>query len=50
MPQAAATAHLLGTSTRMHGRRYGHLTWEWGAGIRSYVHPLLFAAPLQVSA
>ncbi len=28
--------------------RYGHLTWEWGAGIRSYLHPLLFAAPLQV--
>lgn len=27
---------------------YGHLTWEWGAGIRSYMHPLLFAAPLRV--
>jgi phosphatidylinositol glycan class B len=25
--------------------RYGHLTWEWAAGIRSYVHPLLFALP-----
>lgn len=27
-------------------RRYGHLTWEWAAGLRSYAHPLLFAAPL----
>lgn len=27
----------------MHCRRYGHLTWEWAAGLRSYVHPLLFA-------
>ncbi|KPA80014.1 putative mitochondrial GPI anchor biosynthesis protein [Leptomonas pyrrhocoris] len=24
----------------------GHLTWEWEEGIRSYVFPLLFAAPL----
>ena len=24
---------------------YGHLTWEWAAGLRSYAHPLLFAAP-----
>ena len=24
--------------------RYGHLTWEWAAGLRSYVHPALFAA------
>ncbi len=23
--------------------RYGHLTWEWAAGLRSYAHPLLFA-------
>ncbi|XP_008467108.2 mannosyltransferase APTG1 isoform X1 [Cucumis melo] len=23
--------------------RYGHLTWEWKRGIRSYLHPLLFA-------
>lgn len=23
--------------------RYGHLTWEWKKGIRSYLHPLLFA-------
>ncbi|KAJ0984723.1 hypothetical protein J5N97_003079 [Dioscorea zingiberensis] len=22
---------------------YGHLTWEWKKGIRSYLHPLLFA-------
>ncbi|CAB4292832.1 unnamed protein product [Prunus armeniaca] len=22
---------------------YGHLTWEWEKGIRSYLHPLLFA-------
>lgn len=28
---------------------YGHLTWEWAAGIRSYVHPLLFAALYRVS-
>ena len=24
-------------------RRYGHLTWEWAAGIRSYLHPSLYA-------
>lgn len=23
---------------------YGHLTWEWKRGLRSYLHPLLFAA------
>ncbi|KAI5414857.1 hypothetical protein KIW84_040350, partial [Lathyrus oleraceus] len=23
-------------------RRYGHLTWEWKQGIRSYFHPLIF--------
>ncbi|KAG6421217.1 hypothetical protein SASPL_117767 [Salvia splendens] len=23
---------------------YGHLTWEWEKGIRSYLHPLIFAA------
>lgn len=23
--------------------RYGHLTWEWKKGIRSYLHPMLFA-------
>ncbi|KAK3221606.1 hypothetical protein Dsin_008631, partial [Dipteronia sinensis] len=22
---------------------YGHLTWEWKEGIRSYLHPMLFA-------
>ncbi|XP_076958345.1 mannosyltransferase APTG1-like [Bidens hawaiensis] len=22
---------------------YGHLTWEWSKGIRSYLHPMLFA-------
>lgn len=22
---------------------YGHLTWEWKKGIRSYLHPMLFA-------
>ena len=21
----------------------GHLTWEWAEGLRSYLHPLLFA-------
>jgi phosphatidylinositol glycan class B len=23
--------------------RYGYLTWEWQEGLRSYLHPLLFA-------
>ncbi|XWS35740.1 hypothetical protein CRYUN_Cryun20dG0022100 [Craigia yunnanensis] len=23
--------------------RYGHLTWEWEKGIRSYLHPMVFA-------
>ncbi|XP_002976970.2 GPI mannosyltransferase 3 [Selaginella moellendorffii] len=23
---------------------YGHLTWEWNKGLRSYLHPLMFAA------
>ncbi|KAK9042840.1 hypothetical protein V6N11_071195 [Hibiscus sabdariffa] len=23
--------------------RYGHLTWEWEEGIRSYLHPMVFA-------
>ena len=22
--------------------RYGHLTWEWKQGIRSYLHPIIF--------
>ncbi|KAG6541769.1 hypothetical protein Mapa_016781 [Marchantia paleacea] len=29
---------------------YGHLTWEWDRGIRSYVHPLIFAALYKVLA
>ncbi|CAN1179055.1 Mannosyltransferase APTG1 [Linum perenne] len=29
---------------------YGHLTWEWKKGIRSYLHPLLFAAFYKVLA
>lgn len=27
---------------------YGYKTWEWSEGIRSYVHPLMFAWILQV--
>lgn len=30
--------------------RYGHLTWEWKKGIRSYSHPLLFALLYKVLA
>jgi len=29
-------------------RRYGHKTWEWAAGLRGYLHPLLFAALYKV--
>lgn len=29
---------------------YGHLTWEWRKGIRSYFHPLLFAVLYKVLA
>ncbi|CAN0840275.1 Mannosyltransferase APTG1 [Linum grandiflorum] len=29
---------------------YGHLTWEWKKGIRSYLHPLVFAAFYKVLA
>ncbi|XP_042066073.1 mannosyltransferase APTG1-like [Salvia splendens] len=29
---------------------YGHLTWEWEKGIRSYLHPLIFAALYKVLA
>ncbi|CAA0836061.1 Alg9-like mannosyltransferase family [Striga hermonthica] len=29
---------------------YGHLTWEWNKGIRSYLHPTLFAALYKVLA
>lgn len=28
--------------------RYGHLTWEWAAGLRSYAHPLLFTPGLTI--
>ena len=30
--------------------RYGHLTWEWEKGIRSYLHPMLFAVLYRVLA
>lgn len=29
---------------------YGHLTWEWKKGIRSYLHPMLFALLYKVLA
>ncbi|KAA8522802.1 hypothetical protein F0562_009225 [Nyssa sinensis] len=29
---------------------YGHLTWEWKKGLRSYLHPLLFALLYKVLA
>ncbi|XP_059637560.1 mannosyltransferase APTG1 isoform X2 [Cornus florida] len=29
---------------------YGHLTWEWKRGIRSYLHPMLFALLYKVLA
>ncbi|XP_055822992.1 mannosyltransferase APTG1 isoform X2 [Solanum dulcamara] len=29
---------------------YGHLTWEWEKGIRSYLHPVIFAALYKVLA
>ncbi|CAI9782990.1 unnamed protein product [Fraxinus pennsylvanica] len=29
---------------------YGHLTWEWKKGIRTYLHPVLFAALYKVLA
>ncbi|XP_020115189.1 GPI mannosyltransferase 3-like isoform X1 [Ananas comosus] len=29
---------------------YGHLTWEWKQGIRSYLHPLLFALLYKIMA
>ncbi|KAJ9153496.1 hypothetical protein P3X46_026926 [Hevea brasiliensis] len=29
---------------------YGHLTWEWKKGIRSYLHPLVFALLFKVLA
>ncbi len=27
---------------------YGHLTWEWAAGVRGYAHPAIFAALYKV--
>ena len=32
------------------GHRYGHLTWEWQRGLRSHVHPLIFAALYKILA
>ncbi|CAA2957130.1 GPI mannosyltransferase 3 [Olea europaea subsp. europaea] len=29
---------------------YGHLTWEWKKGIRTYLHPMLFATLYRVLA
>ncbi|GAV56763.1 Glyco_transf_22 domain-containing protein [Cephalotus follicularis] len=29
---------------------YGHLTWEWNKGIRSYLHPMMFALLYKVLA
>uniref|UniRef100_A0A0D9YL87 Mannosyltransferase n=1 Tax=Oryza glumipatula TaxID=40148 RepID=A0A0D9YL87_9ORYZ len=29
---------------------YGHLTWEWKRGLRSYLHPLVFAALYKILA
>ncbi|XP_057962646.1 mannosyltransferase APTG1 isoform X1 [Malania oleifera] len=29
---------------------YGHLTWEWNKGIRSYLHPMLFAVLYKILA
>ncbi|CAN4084330.1 unnamed protein product [Withania somnifera] len=29
---------------------YGHLTWEWEKGIRSYLHPVIFAALYKILA
>ncbi|KAF8642889.1 hypothetical protein HU200_067034 [Digitaria exilis] len=29
---------------------YGHLTWEWKRGLRSYLHPLIFAALYKILA
>lgn len=29
---------------------YGHLTWEWQLGLRSYVHPLIFAVLYRILA
>jgi hypothetical protein len=32
------------------GCRYVHLTWEWQRGLRSYLHPLIFAALYKILA
>ncbi|CAN6271138.1 unnamed protein product [Urochloa humidicola] len=29
---------------------YGHITWEWKLGLRSYLHPLIFAALYKILA
>jgi phosphatidylinositol glycan class B len=29
---------------------YGHLTWEWSEGLRSYLHPLIFAVLYKIIA
>lgn len=29
---------------------YGHLTWEWKKGVRSYLHPMVFALLYKVLA
>ena len=40
-----------GFSLRFHVHyfsRYGYLTWEWKAGIRSYIYPLIFTTMYRV--
>ena len=48
--QAISTPQSSPESQQLHRCRYGHLTWEWAAGLRGYTHPLLFAAPFQLLA
>ena len=31
----------------LHGR-YGYRSWEWSAGLRGYLHPVLFAVLYKV--
>ena len=38
----------LGYPALKRDRRYGHLTWEWERGLRSYFHPLIFAGVYSV--
>ena len=52
LPQQPSTVHAATATQPLPTRppphphaSYGHLTWEWAAGLRSYAHPLLFAAP-----